>query len=80
MATLGGFDSVDKPLAAWLDSNGVKPFKEEFIRDHLSADPTVNDADRLCEATTVVSMGGAASVPTDPSKKVRVISAGYSGT
>ncbi|KAK7968888.1 hypothetical protein PG988_007961 [Apiospora saccharicola] len=42
MATLG-FDSVDT-LAAWPDSNGVKPLKEEFIRDHLSPDPTATAA------------------------------------
>ncbi|KAK8140102.1 hypothetical protein PG984_000168 [Apiospora sp. TS-2023a] len=39
LKTTLGFDSVDT-LTTWLDSDGVKPFKEEFFRDHLSADST----------------------------------------
>lgn len=42
-ATLG-FDSVDA-LNTWLDSAGVKPFKEEFIRDYLRSDLTADNAD-----------------------------------
>ncbi|KAK8055021.1 hypothetical protein PG993_000248 [Apiospora rasikravindrae] len=52
-----GFNSIDE-LNSWLESDGVKPFKEEFVLDYL----TSNHADDDASYSTVTNLLGANTV------------------
>ncbi|KAK7941414.1 uncharacterized protein PG986_013801 [Apiospora aurea] len=52
-----GFNSITD-LDSWLASDGVKPFKEEFVRDYLAS----NHADDDASYSTVTNLLGANSL------------------
>ncbi|KAK6841169.1 hypothetical protein PG989_010271 [Apiospora arundinis] len=44
LKTILGFSDIES-LNTWLDSDGVKPYKDEFIADYLSHNRAADDAD-----------------------------------